>query len=170
MPLPDAVDVFGLAKPLELPFRGKTYAVMRPSAADGMKLLSLLSVELMTQNGEEVSDSVKEAITLQTADDAIARLALGMAYEEMVSDGLSGPEIEFAVSTAVICWTVDQEAAEAFWRSGGKVPGATPTQADRPRTATPTPMASASTTRTSGSRKRTTARKRAPAPRPLDKD
>lgn len=163
MPLPDAVEVFGFAKPLELPFRGTTYSVMRPSAADGRKLLSLLAVEFMTQDGEDVSDSVREAISREAEGDGIARLALGSAYEQMIAGGLSDPEIQFAVSTAVICWTVDQEAAEAFWRSGGKVPGPIRTPKAPPQTATHTPTASASTRRTSGSRKGTTVRRNAPA-------
>lgn len=139
--------------------RGKTYAIMRPSAADGQKLLTLLAVAMADPDGEEIPESVRESIAEQASDDAVARLALGRAFDEMIADGLSGPEIQAATSAAVICWTASREAAEAFWRSGGELPGQSPTAPQQ--TATPTLTASASTTRTSVSRKRTTARRTA---------
>ena len=127
----DLTDVLDLS--LTLPIRGKAYRVLPPSAEIGLKLQQKMALGIIASEGGNVPDEVREQVEID--DDHLpdfAHQVLGDTYDEMVTDGLSTPEIEFAVSTAFIAWTSGKAYAEVFWESGGKASTPRPTNEPTP--------------------------------------
>jgi hypothetical protein len=150
----DLTDVLDLS--LTLPIRGKDYRVLPPSAQVGLALQQKMALGIVVQQGGDVPDEVRAEVEID--DEKLPDLAhqcLGPVYDEMVKDGLSTPEIEFAVSTAFIAWTSGRQYAEIYWETGGKAQApASPEQTRSGRTG-----AAATTTPTQSSGSGTTTRK-----------
>lgn len=136
---------------LRLPIGGKEYVIPAPSASAGLRLEALLALGVAARNGVELSKQDKAALRLDDDQEIdLYRDALGTAYDEMVADGVSLPELQHAGATAFIKWTQGEAAAEAFWESGGKGPAAPATlnrAARRALAATSTGTAAATTTK-----------------------
>ena len=130
---------------LNLPIGGKTYVVHPPTADIGAHLSNLLLAGVAADAGIDVPD-------LPDAPDLpdLATMCLGPALTEMTTDGLSQRQLDFAVETAYLAWTISKPYALAYWEAGGKV--ARPNRAQRRRpTVTPTLADAARTTRIPGS-------------------
>ena len=141
---------------LELPFRGKTYVIQPPNARDGMALAKRLAASIYQHAGGKLTDDEIHEYVVAGDEDLpdLARQCLNgpfagepqLVYEEMLVDGLTHTEVEFAVSTAFLAWTVDKAAAEAYWNSAGKAPASRPLSTARRPTETPTLTAAATST------------------------
>lgn len=150
----DLNDVLDLR--LHLPIGGKTYIVEPPTAADGAYLMNLMALGLAADAGVDVSGF---DLDIPEGDPDFGARTLGAAYQQMLDDGLSMPQVGFAAETAFLAWTVSKEYAEHHWETGGKAGRPNRAQRRHP-TATQTPAAAATTTQNSGSASGTKTRRK----------
>lgn len=144
---------------LDLPIRGKVYKVWPPSAAVGLSLHMKLAAGIAQSAGIELDDATLRDIEIDDENlPAFGRQCLGPAYDEMVADGVSHTQLERAVATAFMAWTVDREAAEIYWNTAGKAIALAEISDQRP-TVTPTRTAGAATTPTPRSATGTSSRR-----------
>lgn len=144
---------------LRLPIGGKTYTVNPPTAATGAILINRLAAGIAVDAGVELDDDTRGMVAVPDEDvPDFARQCLGTTYDQMVDDGLSKPQLEFAVTTAFLAWTVGREYAELWWDSGGKA-GRPAGARDLHPTVTRTRTAAATTTQSTRSRSGTKPRK-----------
>lgn len=149
---------------LRLPIRGKEYVIQPPRADVGYALAMRLAAGVAVEAGLDLDDdTITEAnAAVDIADEQLpdfARQCLNgprngkpnPIYEQMLEDGLSHPEVEMAVQTAFLAWTVSREVAEHYWNTGGKALRRRETHPGLRRTETPTRQGAASTTPTRGS-------------------
>lgn len=155
---------------LVLPVRGKHYTVFPPAADVGLALSMRLAAGIVLQAGVPLTDEAIEEADEATriTDDELpdfARQCLGPVYDEMIADKVPVDALEFAVQAAFLAWTLDREAAEIFWNTGGKAPGPALTYPALPPTATPTRTAAATTTKSRALATGTSTRKGKPGQR-----
>lgn len=141
---------------LRLPIGGRTYIVEPPSAADGAYLMNLMALGLAADAGVDVTGF---DLDISDGNPDFGARTLGAAYQQMLDDGLSMPQVGFAAETAFLAWTVSKEYAEHHWETGGKAGRPNRAQRRHP-TATPTPAAAANTTQTPASRNGTKTRRK----------
>lgn len=158
----DAAEVLDLD--LELPVRGKTYRVLPPPAAVGVRLCNMLALGMATDAVADLDIPDARELTgelaISTASPDFARDCLGPVYDEMLADDVPAPMVELAIGTAFFVWTVGRAVAEGYWETGGKAPAPT-TRTGRP-TATPARPDGAPTTRSRASRSGTRTPTRSP--------
>ena len=137
---------------LTLPIGGKTYVVDPPPANIGAHLINRLALGIAADAGIPLEETDRGQLVVDDADmPDFATQCLGAVYQQMLDDGLSTAQVEFAVTTAFYAWTVGKEFAETFWETGGKLGRPAEQRQDQPTTATPTREAEASTTLTPAS-------------------
>lgn len=161
---------------LRLPIRGKEYVIQPPTAKVGMGLSMMAAAGILIENDVPLSDEdLLEAREAQEVDDerfpTFAQQCLNgplrgepvEVYEQMLEDGLSMPEVEMAVQTAFMAWTMGRDTAELFWNMGGKALAQRQVHPALRQTETPTQPAAASTTPTPASATGTRRKARAKA-------
>lgn len=161
MPFKELSEVFDAS--ITLPIRGKAYRIDPPSALVGLRLQTLSATGMKAALAEDpdltdeqrqqlaLSDEDRESIALDDQDsEQFTRDVLGAAYDTMLADGVSLPEIGFATTTAFLAWTVSPEMAQVYWEAGGKAQKPTPNRAAR-RASTRKSTAADSTTKTPAS-------------------
>ena len=144
---------------LRLPIRGKEYVIQPPTAKVGKALSMMAAAGILIDAGVPLSDEdLVEAREAQEVDDdrfpEFAQQCLNgplngepvEVYEQMLEDGLSMPEVEMAVQTAFMAWTMGRDASELFWNTGGKALAQRQAHPALRQTETQTPPAEASTT------------------------
>ena len=144
---------------LRLPIRGKEYVIQPPTAKVGMGLSMMAAAGILIENDIPLSDEdLIEAREAQQVDDdrfpTFAQQCLNgplngqpvPVFEQMLEDGLSQPEVEMAVQTAFMAWTMGRDAAELFWNMGGKALAQRQVHPALRQTETPTQPDEASTT------------------------
>ncbi|HEY1175475.1 MAG TPA: hypothetical protein VGF17_04905 [Phytomonospora sp.] len=144
---------------LRLPIRGKEYVIWPPTAKVGKDLNMMLAAGVLIEAGVPLTDEdIAEARATQEVDDdrfpTFAQQCLngphdgqpGRVYEEMLEDDLTQPEVEIAVQTAFMAWTMGRDAAEVFWNTGGKALAQRQVHPALRQTETPTPPAEGTTT------------------------
>jgi hypothetical protein len=145
----DLTEVLNLQ--LRLPIRGTTYVVDPPPANIGAHLVNRLALGIAADAGLPINDEDRGQLIVDDEDmPDFGRQCLGPVYDQMLADGISHPELEFATTTAFYAWTLGLEFAEQYWESAGELGRPTEQRSGRP-TATPTPPAEASTTPTPAS-------------------
>ena len=110
---------------LTLTVRGREYRLPLPSAELG----------LWCRRMAEAAGAVNEASTPEEMEAAVARVnalpnlpgdltlperVLGDVYGRMVADGVPDPYLTFCGNTAYVWIIGGEEAAEAYWTSGGR--------------------------------------------------
>lgn len=170
-------DLRGLLdQDLELPIGGKTYKIPPPPARVGLRLQLMRDAASMRDAGVELN--AEDLALLKVDDDEEASFyewTLRTAYQEMLADGVTLPEIKVASAGAFLFWTAasghGQEELEAFWAAQGDPPNAsTEQQTPTPVVRGSAPTVEASTTKRRNSGSGTTSRKaskRGKAPRAL---
>ena len=147
-----------LAPVLVLPVGDKTYNIPAMTAQN-----SLIVEQAFAAASSEDGSLDPMKIKLGTEDDGPAFMTrvLGSAYQEMMDGGASLPALQHAMRIVTLWTWSGLEAAQDYYRSGGKVlPGQKKTPQDRkPKTATPTRTAAANTTQPQASRSGTSTRK-----------
>jgi hypothetical protein len=144
---------------LRLPIRGTEYVIWPPTAKVGKDLNMMLAAGVLIDAGVKLTDEdIAEARATAEVDDdrfpGFAQQCLNgpsngepvLVYEQMLEDGLSQPEVEMAVQTAFMAWTMGRDAAEVFWNAGGKALAQRQVHPALRPTETPTPPDAATTT------------------------
>ena len=144
---------------LRLPIRGKEYVIQPPTAKVGKSLSMMAAAGILIEAGVPLTDEdLIEAREAQEVDDdrfpEFAQQCLngptngtpGTVYEQMIDDGLSMPEVEMAVQTAFMAWTLGRDASELFWNTGGKALAQRQVHPALRQTETQTPPAEDTTT------------------------
>lgn len=122
------VDEF-LDDVLELPIGGKTYVI---EAVDGETGLWAQRIVETLQAARKAGDV--DAGKLSDGDERIlVERMLGDTLNEMLADGVKWPRISHAGMTAFFWTTMDQETAEAYWKSGGNPEAARSAESTPPR-------------------------------------
>lgn len=146
-------DLSDLLDPtLDLPIQGKVYRVPPVDAETGLRFQRMhdwaLGVSAATQ-----ADTAVPAPDTELLDDAaeldLTRASLGSAYEEMFADGVPYEYIRIAGLTSFINVVQGRDAAEKFWKAGGRPePSAGNRAARRAARSTPRPGSPSGTSRT----------------------
>ena len=91
-------------EPLAFPIRGKTYTAPPVGMAEGIRLQQIVS-------GKD--DSLTDA-----APDALWRLVMGSAWDEMLADNVPAEAASRAAFAALTDFQFGREMAERVWESG----------------------------------------------------
>ena len=108
---------------LELPIGGKVYSLPPVSAELGPRLQVLVSAGVTIGQGGDLDDDDKQVLD-DLAEKELYRDLLGVAYDEMVADGVPWTALKHAAMTALVDATVNRETAERYWSNLGKPPAA----------------------------------------------
>lgn len=107
---------------LPLPINGTTYTVPAVDAETGLRLQRLsdwmFGVAVAAHNQTDAPEPGQEVLGDAEELD-LYRDALGSAYDAMVVDGVSWPQLKVAGMTAFLYWTVGEQQAQQYWESGG---------------------------------------------------
>lgn len=142
---------------LGLPIAGKVYQIPAMSAQNSL----IVETAMNAARSEDGSmDPMK--VQLATEDDAPTFMAriLGPAYQEMLDGGVSAPALKHVTSIVTLWNWGGFDAAQEYYRSGGKALPARKAPADhKPKTGTRTRTGAANTTRKPASQSGTSTRK-----------
>ncbi|MEU3710486.1 DUF7426 family protein [Streptomyces catenulae] len=100
---------------LHLPIGERTYTVPAPSAETGLRVQAIINAAAVAADGGEAD----EQVLADAAERDLYRDALGAAYDEMIADGVTWPELKHCAITAMVWIAQDTEAAERYWDAGG---------------------------------------------------
>lgn len=147
---------------LELPVKGKTYGIPSPPADVGVRTERLMTLgrkrallqfkqqrlaeleaagttpqddERLGPRDELTPAELDEADRLADDDpteDSLHRRLLGDAYDQLLADGANYATLRHVGITATIWVGSGREAAEAYWRSGGRAPEPSPESLSAP--------------------------------------
>ncbi len=117
----------------------REYVVPLPDAELGLwcQLLAEAGGRIHAASTEEEMQAAIgriEALPELKGDDlTLAQRTLGAAYQAMMADGVSHPHIQYCGATAYAWIVGGEEAAERYWKSGGRPEawGPVPNRADR---------------------------------------
>lgn len=138
----ELTDLSGFLEPpsLKLPIGGRVYAVAPASGETWLRLQELASA---VDSGKQQAMSKLE----------LQKMSLGPVFEQMITDGVAGWEIEKS-GTVAFYWQIGNESlAKLFWEAQGKA-------SPRAKRSTGTTTAAGSTTRRRASTSGTSTRKR----------
>jgi hypothetical protein len=165
-------DLASLVDPrIKMPIRGKVYTPPPLSGMLGLYLRQASGLSnLVMSDADEAAIAAAVGRLMPLPDDLAAlslpELMLGPAYGEMISDGVPDALIWVATKTLMISATAGDEAAEAFWNSGGDPKALLPSRAARRAAGKPTDGATATRSPANGSgtssRRKKSRRQRAP--------
>ncbi|MFH8345012.1 hypothetical protein [Streptomyces sp. NPDC018045] len=116
-----------LDETLAIPIKGTVYTVPAPSAEIGLRVQAITNAAAVAADGGRVD----ETILSDAAERDLFRDVLGTAHRQMVADGVPWPALKHAAITAMVWIAQDQDAAEAFWNSGGDPNRLAPNRAAR---------------------------------------
>lgn len=148
---------------LTLTVRGQEYTVPLPSAELGLwcqRIASTAGAIHQASTQQEIQAAVEKIESLPELDGedlTLAQRLLGPVYDQMVADKVPFPYIEFCGNTAYVWIIAGEEAAERFWKSGGRPEAMRPANRGERRAAkkatgqTNTAAASATRSQASGS-------------------
>lgn len=152
-----------LADSLHLPIGDRTYTVPAPSAEVGLRTQALINAAAVVADGGRVDEQVLG----DAAERNLYGDVLGTAYDEMIADGVTWPELKHCAITAMVWIAQDKEAAEKYWRSAGDPSRLAPNrQARRQSGGANSTKRAASTSGTSTRPATTRAKTRQARPRP----
>ncbi|MFI7168524.1 DUF7426 family protein [Rhodococcoides fascians] len=98
-----------------LPIRGKTYRIVSPNAAEGLRIRQIMASNGTFSDAEELT----EVLTLMGAsEDPETGVWSGGVYGEMDADGLSWAEIFHAGRTALMHYGLSPSLAQINWHTG----------------------------------------------------
>lgn len=142
---------------LVLPVDGVEYTIPEPDADTGLRLQAVMSTGIAAATQQEPGAKDIELLSDAQEMDLFAD-ALGTAYHEMRAAGVGYATLKHAAMTAFFYWTIGEDAAMAYWESGGKAPAAN--RATRRAASKPSPStAAARTTKKQASTSGTTSRR-----------
>ncbi|MFF4454987.1 hypothetical protein [Streptomyces goshikiensis] len=104
-----------LDEALTLPLGGKPYRVPAPTAEVGLLTQALVHAAAVAADGGRAD----EQVLADAAERNHYQDVLGPAYDEMLADGVSWPELKHAALTCMVWIAQDRSAAERFWNSAG---------------------------------------------------
>lgn len=105
--------------------RGRKVSITPPSAEDGAKLGALVTLgAAVATNDVNATVQAMAKTLLEDYDDPadLARLALGNAYDQMISEGWPGKDIETVQTYATYYWTFGEETADQILDSKERAP------------------------------------------------
>lgn len=143
--LEEVDDFLSTAILIPIPVKGvtKKYRIEAVPFKTGLRLQSQMN-ETRTQLSKGAAPESVELDIGEGDEEDYMRSVLGDAYDEMSSDGVSGPAMQHVLAI-VLAWTfAGFDRAKEYYDTGGKAPAAN--RAAR-RTATQTPKAAGTTTR-----------------------
>lgn len=123
-----------LTPDLVLVHRGTRYTAAPPTVEVGLKLAALMAagvaaqalhVGATTAEVEAALTDEQQALLASIRDVPIGQLTLGPAYQQMIDDGLPGPDVDMYSLYAYYYWTLGEAAADAIVaqvRGGGTAP------------------------------------------------
>jgi hypothetical protein len=123
---------------LDLTIGGKVYRVDPPDGELGLWLERMLAAGFnarAAQSDDEVEEQARR-LGMPPGDPNMSfpQRMLGAAYDQMIADEVAWPKIKIAGTTAFLAATVGEDAAVAYWTSGGR-PGKAPSnRAERRKT------------------------------------
>lgn len=98
----------------ELPIDGRRFFVPMPNARDGAWLQALMDGSEVFALTQAVG-AANKAVLDDEQERTVYQLALGAAYDEMVTADVPWPIVKVAGMTAWLHWTRTQAQAEAYW-------------------------------------------------------
>lgn len=145
MALFEDLDQF-LDDTLQLPVGGKIYTIGSPDAELGLWIQRVMSVGVAIHQGQTPSPPPPlrnpDGTTIEAkdgfvqADEALYRRLLGPVWDELRVDGVPWLKIEMVAQTAMIWIATGVDAAQAFWRAGGRPEAQAPNRRARRSTST----------------------------------
>lgn len=130
---------------LKLPIGGTVYTVPECSAATWLRFQ-----EVNNRAADKIAEDDDTKATLDDVGDGMSetemiQLALGDAYQQMLSGGVRPSELRHAGITAYYWQLGNEDVAVAMWEAVGKAPAAQTPPPPDPSTSTTTPEATSST-------------------------
>lgn len=126
--LPDLDQFFDATLPL--PVGGKTYVIQPPTSETGLYVQKLIETGAIIASGGELPADAPKPDLDDGEELDLYKMLLGGALAEMKRDRVPWPKIQFCANTALIWIGMGDQAAEAYWISGGD-PKASPLSANR---------------------------------------
>lgn len=151
---------------LTLTILGREYEIPLPSAELGLwcrRVAELAGSVGSDATEEEAQEAANRAADLPDlpGDMPFTERLLGVAYRQMVANGVPDPYVQFAGQTVYLWIVAGEDTAARFWQSGGSRPESEgPGNRAQRRAATSTSTAAANGTRSPASTSGTSSRKR----------
>lgn len=120
---------------LDLPIGGKVYVIQPVDAKVGLNMQRMMTILTQASAGFDVTPEQVQAVEFDDeGEEALYRLTLGDAFEQMTEDGVSWPRLKHAAITAYFFHTAGRQTAETIWATGGRGKAPKQPQDRKPRT------------------------------------